>query len=489
MAEKDIERIMIKRTRQSGFSLLEVMMAVVVMTMGMVFVASMFPVGLYNARKTADATMNAIELNNSVVSAGLVVDAAIKTGLTGRGNCFEFRDAPNDVNSNDVYDSGNGEEGNPNSIHFLIKPNVLADSVGTNSPIVVVDDIEYVLLPGANPQNQFWYSMNPPTIAYTGAPYSGASLFMATYFEVSTTIIPIIDGTGGYYDPYDSGDYVDDYLSPELTTGSFIGDIGFVASPPVFYTDQDVLDRIEKLSGDTQAVNLASVVQQQVVNRAVYDVTMERNYSWAAFYEGTGKPEFMYIFTLKNHQRNVRYAVQDPASMVYNNPVDPIFDGDRTTTPTYGSTGPLPYARGSAYDRHFPVPWLVHMDVPKVSAFARRQAPYYDHILSVSAEIAKILRPGSILLNADPDGVDSRDSTKVYVNHDKMIYEVEDVVPIDPTDLSVGFNVILTDTLGDSVDGASMFAFWVFPPAINRATNEYEDEQPVVDVVYRKVEW
>ena len=56
---------------QSGFSLLEVMMAVVVLMMGMVFVTSMFPVGLFYSRENVDKTTGAIEAHNASVNVDL----------------------------------------------------------------------------------------------------------------------------------------------------------------------------------------------------------------------------------------------------------------------------------------------------------------------------------------------------------------------------------------------------------------------------------
>ena len=505
------------KTRQSGFSLLEVMMAVVVMTMGMVFVASMFPVGLYNARKTADATMNAIELNNSVVSAGLVVDAAMTTA-TGRGNCFEFRPVPYSIDRSKVdpdptrnlaYDINSGpydpkvnEEGNPNSIHFLIKPNVLADYYGTDTPVVVVDDIEYAnFKAGMDPYNQFTFQ------AYSGfgtGPYTGASHFLVSirniledYNQTYNYILPVINLASG---PVFTGDYViGSVLTDELTTPlisrttgpvAFIGDIGYVASPPVNYMDQDVLDRIAVLGGSTDVANLLTFANEKYINQAVYDITMARNYSWAAFYDGNypydgagnqKKPDSMYIFILKNHNRNVRYAVQEPASMAYYTPVDPIYGGDTSINPTYDSTGPLPVARDRTYDRHFPVPWLVHMDIPVISASSQTTFP-------VPQAIADILRPGSIILDADPAGAGSRNATKVYNHNGRKIFEVKDVQPIYPS-APASYNVTLTTSLGESFQSNSLFTFWVFPPAVNRATGEFEDDQPVVDVVYRKMKW
>ena len=502
---------MIHKNRQYGFSLLEVMMAVVVLTMGMVFIASMFPVGLYNARKTVDATMNAIELNNSIVSSGLEIEAAINAKKENlpvaydRSNCFEFREAPYNLdkwnNNDNNYDSG--EEGNPNSIHFLIKPNVLANSYGTNNPVVVVDDIEFAFYNGVGSNGYSRYSALSQGVAagiYRGASHFIVSIYnkmayanLILYGYIPTYIPPFIDGS------YASGYYYEDSTLGWLSTASFRGDISYVASPPVNYLDQDVLNRIIELEGSIAADELNLITEENVlrINQAVYDVAMERNYSWSAFYEGSypfdasgnqGKPEYMYIFILKNHQRDVRYAVQDSTTMRYYDPVDPIFGVN--TNPSnindFKPIGGLPAMLGAGHDRHLPVPWLVHLNKPVVNL------DYYELnsnvLFNVDKSIADLLRPGSVILDADPIGTETRNGVFLIEDQKGLLFEVTKVEPVNPANVNTSYNVYFNRPLAESTQKNCLFTFWVFPPAINRSTGQFEDDQPVVNVVYRKLD-
>ena len=66
--------------RQAGFSLLEVMFSVVVLTLGLIFVPSYFPLGLHMSREIAQGTQGPIQDHNAAVMMELPVRPAASSG-------------------------------------------------------------------------------------------------------------------------------------------------------------------------------------------------------------------------------------------------------------------------------------------------------------------------------------------------------------------------------------------------------------------------
>ena len=60
---------------------MEVLFAMMILTLGLVFVASQFPIGLWNSRVVADQTISAIEGNNSQMMVELKLDGLIANGV------------------------------------------------------------------------------------------------------------------------------------------------------------------------------------------------------------------------------------------------------------------------------------------------------------------------------------------------------------------------------------------------------------------------
>ena len=132
---------------------MEVLFAVLVLTMGMMFVAVQFPVGMLNTRAVRDTTMNMVESHNTAMMLELQLGSKYQSdGSAGLGNTLVTTDS---------------------NIHLLVKPNVL---VLANVPTLVVYDPELIVLPGTSPEPLFW-SHKPPleasfqdsTVAYIGA--------------------------------------------------------------------------------------------------------------------------------------------------------------------------------------------------------------------------------------------------------------------------------------------------------------------------------
>jgi len=131
----------------AGFSLMEVLFAVLVLTMGMMFVAVQFPVGMLNARHVRDTTVNLVESHNASVMLELQLRAKYKSGgSAGLGKTIVTGDS---------------------NIHLLVKPNVWVEAF---PPKLVVYDPEEIVLEGTSPEPLFWSHQPPledPFVAFT----------------------------------------------------------------------------------------------------------------------------------------------------------------------------------------------------------------------------------------------------------------------------------------------------------------------------------
>ena len=113
------------RARGAGFSLIEVLFAVVILTMGLVFVAAQFPIGIMNSRHIADATMDIVDAHNAQVMLEL------KLGPLKSSPIF---------NSNILIPDQN--------VHALVKANVLVNRTVVLDEIP--DDPAYIPIPAAS---------------------------------------------------------------------------------------------------------------------------------------------------------------------------------------------------------------------------------------------------------------------------------------------------------------------------------------------------
>jgi len=93
-----------------GFSLMEVLFAVVILTLGLVFVAANFPVGIMNASKVAESTRTIIDAHNAEVMVELQLEAIQK-------------DPSCDLFDTLIY-KGTGRT----NVRLLPKPNFLVDT-------------------------------------------------------------------------------------------------------------------------------------------------------------------------------------------------------------------------------------------------------------------------------------------------------------------------------------------------------------------------
>ena len=450
------------KNRQSGFTLMEVMFAVAILAIGLIFLACQFPVGMFASRDVVDASRSLIEVHNSQVMLevrlGMVVDQS--NSLDTRGNGY------NNWPSQDL-----------SRVHLLVKPNVLADSVNTNMPRLVLDDLEnfaaYVLTKG-----------NPPGTVPPEFPFWSLNNITSYGFLAYTS---------------------DDVWPIGL------GDIGHMTSPPVDESNSEVQKLLLQAG-----VNPGSSNYIDELNLAIFEVSLEGRYSWAAMYSEDSSQ--YYIFTFRRPRTEVRYAMQTPGSFVmditdqgepYNNP--PALPWPME--PSHSEWDPL----GFYGDRVFPVPWRVCLP----EAFWHRY--HWDgknHVLinhisraaafAVPADIAAILQPGSIIIDGDPPDPHFIDPYATPPNPKKPrtttgsgnVYEVLEILPPETweTDdntreyyelsqlFSDTYLVRLRTRLRDH-----LHYFWVFPPAVTRdeAGNflDYEDWQPVVSVTKRLIDF
>lgn len=409
---------------------MEVLFAVMILTLGMIFVAAQFPMGLATSKQIADSTQGAIDRHNAAVMVDLQLRGILAT-FGGVGNMIDDRD-------NTVAFA---------RVHPLATPNFLVDDER-----LIVDDWEDFGFDIGAPRWPFW---------------SGG---------ITETL------WGRYW-------YVTD-PDPTLTNA---GDIGHMVCPPVDETDaevQQILNDWGVAPGDPTYV--------EDLNNAIFDVAMERNYSWLALYDSDEK--MFYVFTCRIPDVPVSYAMQTPESMfvrctstvgmnaepfpysvwpggVSNDPAEPMDETDDADRmfPVFWRVFLDDVAKFDGPDGNGPLPgsrWMLEQDGSGLRALEDEDAP---DLLYVDAYVAAVLRPGSIIVDADPFDNDGNNTTRTSGD----MYEVDDVW-MDEIDNMDRYYVRLKSPLRDD-----LHCFWVVPPAIvDRSVDppEFADQQPVIDV-------
>jgi len=357
---------------------MEVLFAVLILTMGLVFVAANFPLGIMNASKVAESTRTIIDTHNAQIMTELQLGGITEPDY--------FKNAsPSYI----IADDGVGE------IRLLSMPNVR-----------VLD--EYVV-------------MDDPGELYFGDKAEDSNPEYHIYD--STDGIDASDGELPYFIQTDDTN-VDENL--------YSKNIGMMVSPMVDISDREVQKK------------LPIGYNEEDLNDAIYDVAMERNYSWCSLYRHiTGNTYSLYIFTLRNHNKNARYAIQKKT----------VFDDGE----------PIPGDQD--YDRLFPVPWRIGLNSPVSMVPETDWFILEDHITNQQFvdNLTEILQGGSIIIDAQ--------------SGHGHIYKVTEVALVDEVGCMVRLDRMLIDNL---------LTFWVFPPPIVRAESDYfEGRQPVVKVTQK----
>lgn len=331
--------------RGGGFSLLEVLFAVMILTLGMVFVASQFPIGLAASRTITEKTLESIESHNAEVMTELQLQqlsqqpAGINLIGTNGGSIYFIND-----------DGG---------VYFWYQPNLRLN--GDPGDLIMDDPLDtgFTLAP----------TVSPPTYIH----YPGSGLF--TKDQIVPSYIKLLSEFYG--------------SSDELTAGN----LGRIVSPPVNGYDAEVLDEMHKRGYNVDITSSPNAfpfddakVKFDDWQDAIASLALKRNYSQAMLYQNIATNTYkLWIFTLNATNKNARYAVMD------------ITDFEK----------PIPL--DADQDRRFPVPWRVDLNAPidpKDTDYFDPDGPWDEFILENYTDSSKteyveaILRKGSVLVDA-----------------------------------------------------------------------------------------
>ena len=467
---------------KSAFSLVEVLFAMLILTVGMLMVSMQFPIGILNAQKAEDSAISQVYKDNALIQVELQLKAIINNPFVNVGGTL-------DLGNNNV------------KLHPMLKTNVYADNAENQSfPTLVIDDPEYfiyrsIVLGPQAPYLPFW---SDPFQAQVRDDY-----FSITDKAEITT---------------------DHYFSTTMPSYVPYGDIGAMFCPPVGPTTPAVLDLLTLDWG----YQVDHVDYSKFMEEAIYQVAMESDYSWAAFYCNNGSnaydEDYIYLFILKHHQAGLRYAIQNPADayvdiVVGTNDINlnglpyPDFTDNWLSSqgtmlwPAVGNPAG-PYAYGGVNstadtDRLLPVPWRVYLDQVAISKTmytystdnlyipdGKSEAEIGPNQFSVRASVADVLLPGSYIIDADPTDkfmvAGAYGGTRPLTTGESgALYEVESV----EADLNFGYDERYIVTLKDALVD-DLFSFWVFPPDIIRDGDSggyFSDRQPVVKVTKLKM--
>ncbi len=279
------------------------------------------------------------------------------------------------------------------------------------------------------------------------------------------TFPPVIydDPTNLYFPTYPAADIIYPYqISNTPWTGKLVPDyypqisspgqlapeaIGQIVYPPVDASDPEVIRLF------TEYEDRFGVGNYNLTN-VIYEVALTRKYSTASFYMTMDNDNLyttrIYIFTFEHLKDNPRYAVQNGANYPWQ---------ISTLYPTQCSYNPTPRPRNE--DRRFPIPWLLQIDGSAIG---------FDYF-TVTGALEPLLRKGSYIIDADAGLDTTTDGRRGF------LYKISDIEP----EYNTGEFIV---TLETPMIGTMKY-FWVFPPAINRESGEFEEKQPVIDVVLR----
>lgn len=189
------------KQRHYGFSLIEVLFAMLILTMGIIFVAGQFPLGLANARKITEETRSEVDAHNAAIMVDLQLAALDPATFIGDDATFFIN-----------------RDGN---VNYLPRPNAMLAGAGR-------PDIEGLV-------------MDDPLGQYYPLPASG------NYFENQSGQPP---HPVSYY-PTEAS------VGMSLQNSLLPLNIGKIVSPPVDQTDQDVQARLNHIESSFANINRA----------------------------------------------------------------------------------------------------------------------------------------------------------------------------------------------------------------------------------------
>jgi len=423
---------------QAGFSLIEVLFAVLVLTLGLVFVASQFPIALSQSYDIAQTTANPIFAQNAEIEAELQIT--------------------NVINKADPNFFGDGAAG---AGRYIDNRTNMGSATNPFGPVLYLPTVNF---------RPFYNDMimDNPVPAF-GAPWS--KIFIPIYATSPTW------ANFNYFQNPPAYSFNTNYLPPTINIYNTAnqgpigrGNLGLRVSPQVTPFDPAVADVMrQKSSSYTQPpftippyAGTPDVIWWDL-NDSIFQVAQKRKFCHCVFYQciapsATGGRNFrMLIFTIKLLE-NQRYALQDNsfANWIYQ---------------------PAIYA--APQDRWLPVPFYVALQNPitpsiryqnifaNLNPLTRIDLTGNDVKFSGAsasaaysqfpAEICSLLRPGSMIINAVSG----------------ELLEIEEAY-------EGGFKLRQPMPFTDS--SYQLQYFWVIPPPLTPARNAFGDNQLVVDV-------
>jgi hypothetical protein len=439
-------------SRQSAFSLLEVLFALMVLTLGFIFVASQFPIALDNSRKIAETTANTINTHND--NALVDLDAAkIVNNWTSFFN-YNFFSLPI---PNIPIPAGPYYFINQNGLtSFYYQPNCRAAYFAqyiSAPPYPNVPDLPRIIMD--DPLNTYFMNFGFTASADFEYPWFAdhtITIFQNGQVPSSLQVRPVTAATA-YVDAVNIGDRV---CPPVTSYDKAVLQImreKYGMFPP-FFTPPAVLTDVNWKKWQKAILDVA------VNQRNICTVTLYRCTNPVSF-GGDGRSFRMYIFNCRFDAKTQRFPVQRVVSTSL--PLD------------YYNPRPYDGATAVLEDRIFPVPWYIALNnaiVPTV-----RGLPPYNKSLEIinltdsndnsaniysdyAPAIINLLRVGSWIVNA--------------VSGES--YQIKEIS---------GMAVRLSPPI-QLTDG-NLWHFWVIPPAIDRNKASFVDNQPVLSMVEKTV--
>lgn len=451
-----------KRHRKAAFSLIEVMMAVIILGLGLVMVATMFPVAWDRARTLAEFTTEQSVwplADQTVRSLVPCATTDFDTEVPGPQIGFTAMGFAGDLLIDGAFDADPAAPPPPgllqvpgfdNRVHALNLQNIRIAG-----PRQFVDENPWAL-------ERLAFALDATNVsALAMGGYAPAPDFVANNYTTARVLMhqrvypPMERVPNDFYDDPDNPQW-----EAELDTKRFAWGV------------------LHRLRTDfTQLLNdvaAAAPAQQQVLLRNA--ATSTRVFD-------------MYYVTLRRSNQTNRYARQDATDPgLLPNPTRAI--GDASITPQ---------ARPPAEDVLFPVPWRVQIQLPGAADLARRGAPIGDPEAPTNTPTEAAIPPGDfsgpdeaaqMLVNMFPKGT-------LFVDElNGQVYEVTAQRLVDAQGRSAVLTLDREVFEQDIQEGPANFRIvrnvWVYPPpAPNREAADiyppFEGNSPVVDIQLRTV--
>ncbi len=452
-------------SRRRGFSLIELMIAVMILGLGMVMVATVFPVSLDMTRETlqmhianaaVDAAIETLKLkvpaleNLETVDTGVNLRVRFPNALVTDVDQYQLSRAPIE------NDAAIGDDADELSFYNSL--------IGNNGPLPV---------PGG------WVTVTPPpwlrySTTFTEASFWDAEMalqagVLVDVVRANTWVVPsqnmLSDTKAVVPDvpPYiDLSSLVPPAIIPQALPRVQLLDR--VYPPLAFYYNYATPGYEEPDTQDTLGR------PKQVSDAVVLQRVAEQRYAWhvihslSSFYQGSNSLLCTIVVTHRG-DLNARYAMQGPRASAAN----PVLRVDLANASVVQALR-APRTAGPAGDTVFPQPWLVVLDgiVPSAGTVA------------CTPVIARMLPVGSYFIiartdpNGAPAGFEAGSPHKVIGNN----YE-----PGLPTTATVTLQIARS-----AAAPISPVAVWVFPPPIRSHGGPwFEARSPVVGAFIREV--